>query len=111
MLTTHAASAAAARVSWQAIQRARWVAIEIEGMDARSARRVNDVLVCVPGVITVQAERGGDGVVITFDPAVTAPGALADVVALVSAHADRSVPGTVTAMRTGPLAPLNLMDP
>ena len=111
MLTTHATSGAVARISERAIERARWVAIQIEGMDTRLARRVSDVLGRVPGVITVRAVPDADAVVMTFDPAVTAPGALADDVARVSAHAHRTVPGVVTAMRTGPLAPRDPTEP
>jgi hypothetical protein len=111
MLTTYPTNGPATRTLSRAIGDPRWVAIQIEAMDARLARLVNGVLGHTPGVITVRAEPDRDGVVITFDPAVMAPGALADMVARISAPADRSVSGAVTGMRTGPLTPLDLMEP
>lgn len=111
MLTTYPTNGPAARTSSRAIGDPRWVAIQIEAMDARLAQLVNGVLGHTPGVITVRAEPDRDGVVITFDPAVMAPGALADMVARISAPADRSVSVAVTGMRTGPLTPLDLMEP
>jgi cation transport ATPase len=104
MVTTHAAKEVVGGIPWWAIERARWVAIQVEGMDdPRLAQRVGDALERQPGVITVQAEPVAHTLVITFDPAVTAPGALVDVVARVASEAERTLAGAITAMRSGPL--------
>jgi len=104
MATTHAAREAVGSIPWRAIERARWVAIQVEGMDdPRLAQRVGDALEQQPGVITVQAEPVAHTLVITFDPAVTAPGVLVDVVARGVAKAERTAAGAITAMRSGPL--------
>ena len=104
METTHAAGEAVNRIPWRAIERARWVAIQAEGMeDPRLAQRMGDVLERQSGVITVQAEPVAHTLVITFDPAVTAPGVLVDVVARLVAKVEHPAAGAITAMRSGPL--------
>lgn len=53
MVTTHGAKEAVGSIPWRAIERARWVAIQVEGMDdPRLAQRVNAALEQQPGVIT-----------------------------------------------------------
>jgi len=104
MATTHAATEGVGGIPWQTIERARWVSIQVEGMeDPRLAQRVGDVLEREPGVITIQAEPVAHSLVITFDPAVTAPGVLVDVVARVMAKVEHTGAGAITAMRSGPL--------
>ena len=104
MATTHAAGEAVGCIPWRAIERARWVAIQAEGMeDPRLAQRVGDVLERQPGVITAQAEPVTHTLVITFDPAMTAPGVLVDVVARVVAKVEHTASVAITAMRSGPL--------
>lgn len=104
MVTTHEEGGAVGSIPWRAIERARWVAIQVEGMDdPRLAHRVSEALEQQPGVITVQAEPHAHTLVITFDPAVTAPGVLVDIVARAVAETERTAAGAITAMRSGPL--------
>jgi copper chaperone CopZ len=104
MATAHAATKGVGSIPWRTIERARWVAIQVEGLDdPRLAQRVSDALEQQPGVITVQADPVAHTLVITFDPAVTAPGVLVDVVARGVVKAERTVAGAITAMRSGPL--------
>ena len=103
MVATEVRHGAVASIPWRVIERARWVALEVDGMNGRLAGRVREVLEQVSGVITVEAEPGAQTVVITFDPLVTAPGALADIVARVADNTDHTTAAGVTAMRTGSL--------
>jgi hypothetical protein len=103
MVATEGRRGAVTRIPWRVIERAQWVAIQVDGMNGRLAGRMLQVLEQASGVLTVQAEADARVVVITFDPLVTAPGALADIVARVADNVDSATTATVTAMRTGSL--------
>lgn len=49
--------------------------------------------------------------VITFDPAVTAPGVLVDIVARALVETERTAAGAITAMRSGPRPRRDPTDP
>jgi len=91
----------ARRLDLRALERARWLALQVDGIESAGwAARAEEALCREPGVFTVQVESHGR-VIVTFDPAVVGVGRLADVVAWVEDPAHPESGAQLTTMRTG----------